>query len=256
MPIAETPPGFVSKIADILREKPRATGLPWFFAPPHTRRTDQPYRSGHYGRGDARAGHVYRGKILAKRPIPQVGTGIIVDGASNFRLASCRPVSGDHTDEVLRELLGIEEAHLQALALKSVTKKETLMTAKRSLTRRRPIGTITLNRPDDGNMFTVAMCHEIRDCINDIRRETRHESDRHHRAGDKFLLHWWKERGHGKTTLLQRSPDPRNVTKRSTVSKAGDRERQRLRVGGGNVLQVVCDMTMQRRARSFVRSDR
>ena len=36
-----------------------------------------------------------------------------------------------------------------------------------------PIGTITLNRPDDGNMFTVAMCHEIRDCINEIRRETR-----------------------------------------------------------------------------------
>ena len=36
-----------------------------------------------------------------------------------------------------------------------------------------PIGRITLNRPDDGNMFTVQMCHEIRDCINDIRRETR-----------------------------------------------------------------------------------
>ena len=24
------------------------------------------------------------------------------------------------------------------------------------------IGTITLNRPDDGNMFTPLMCHEIR----------------------------------------------------------------------------------------------
>src|ERR1700674_562077 len=36
-----------------------------------------------------------------------------------------------------------------------------------------PIGTITLNRPDDGNMFTVAMCHEIRDCINGTLRETR-----------------------------------------------------------------------------------
>jgi naphthoate synthase len=24
-----------------------------------------------------------------------------------------------------------------------------------------PIGTITLNRPDDGNMFTPLMCHEI-----------------------------------------------------------------------------------------------
>ena len=36
-----------------------------------------------------------------------------------------------------------------------------------------PIGTITLNRPDDGNMFNVTMCHEIRDCIEQIRRETR-----------------------------------------------------------------------------------
>ena len=35
------------------------------------------------------------------------------------------------------------------------------------------IGWLTLNRPDDGNMFTAQMCHEIRDCINDIRRETR-----------------------------------------------------------------------------------
>ena len=36
-----------------------------------------------------------------------------------------------------------------------------------------PIGTITLNRPDDGNMFNETMCHEVRDCINAIRRETR-----------------------------------------------------------------------------------
>ena len=36
-----------------------------------------------------------------------------------------------------------------------------------------PIGWIKLNRPDDGNMFTHVTCHEIRDLINDIRRETR-----------------------------------------------------------------------------------
>ena len=35
------------------------------------------------------------------------------------------------------------------------------------------MGTLTLNRPDDGNMFTPTMCHEIRDCINLVRRETR-----------------------------------------------------------------------------------
>ena len=31
-----------------------------------------------------------------------------------------------------------------------------------------PVGWLTLNRPDDGNMFTAQMCHEIRDCIDDI----------------------------------------------------------------------------------------
>ena len=36
-----------------------------------------------------------------------------------------------------------------------------------------PVGTITLNRPDNANMFNETMCHEIRDCINAIRRETR-----------------------------------------------------------------------------------
>ena len=33
-----------------------------------------------------------------------------------------------------------------------------------------PVGTLTLNRPDDGNMFTHVMCHEIRDCIEGVRR--------------------------------------------------------------------------------------
>ena len=36
-----------------------------------------------------------------------------------------------------------------------------------------PVGTLTLNRPQDGNMFTPDMCHEIRDCNNAVRRETR-----------------------------------------------------------------------------------
>jgi naphthoate synthase len=50
-----------------------------------------------------------------------------------------------------------------------------------------PIGTITLNRPDDGNMFTERMCHEIRDCINDIRRETRTRVIVLTGAGEKFF---------------------------------------------------------------------
>ena len=36
-----------------------------------------------------------------------------------------------------------------------------------------PIGAITLNRPDDGNMFTTQRCLEIHDCIGRVRNETR-----------------------------------------------------------------------------------
>ena len=50
-----------------------------------------------------------------------------------------------------------------------------------------PVGTLTLNRPDDGNMFTPLMCHEVRDCINAIRRETRTRVLVLTGAGDKFF---------------------------------------------------------------------
>ena len=50
-----------------------------------------------------------------------------------------------------------------------------------------PVGTITLNRPDDGNMFTTQMCHELRDCINEIRRETRTRAIILTGAGEKFF---------------------------------------------------------------------
>ena len=64
-----------------------------------------------------------------------------------------------------------------------------------------PIGTITLNRPDDGNMFTVAMCHEIRDCINEIRRETRTRVIVITGAGDRFFCIGGRKEGMEKTTL-------------------------------------------------------
>ncbi len=51
-----------------------------------------------------------------------------------------------------------------------------------------PIGTITLNRPEDGNMFTPLMCDEIRDCINNIRRETRTRVIVITGAGDRFFV--------------------------------------------------------------------
>jgi len=55
--------------------------------------------------------------------MPQVGTGILMDGVSNSpRLMP--PRLGDHTDEVLQELLGIQEPELKALAAKAVTKRK------------------------------------------------------------------------------------------------------------------------------------
>ena len=50
-----------------------------------------------------------------------------------------------------------------------------------------PIGWLTLNRPDDGNMFTAQTCHEVRDCIEAMRHETRTRVLVLSGAGDRFF---------------------------------------------------------------------
>ena len=50
-----------------------------------------------------------------------------------------------------------------------------------------PVGTLTLNRPGDGNMFTSTMCLEVRDCIDEVRRETRTRVLVITGAGDKYF---------------------------------------------------------------------
>jgi naphthoate synthase len=64
-----------------------------------------------------------------------------------------------------------------------------------------PIGWITLNRPHDGNMFTAQMCHEMRDCINAIRRETRTRVVVLTGAGDKFFCIGGRKEGMEDTNL-------------------------------------------------------
>src|SRR2546430_17427513 len=64
-----------------------------------------------------------------------------------------------------------------------------------------PVGTLTLNRPDDGNMFTETMCHEVRDCINEIRREIRTRVLVITGAGDKFFCIGGRKTGMPETTL-------------------------------------------------------
>src|SRR5438552_1575235 len=115
-----------------------------------------------------------------------------------------------------------------------------------------PIATLTLNRPDDGNMFTVAMCHEIRDCINEIRRETRTRVTVITGAGDKFFCIGGRKEDMEKTTLyagvlptLEMYESIDRLQKPVIASVNG------FAVGGGNVLQVVCDMTIAKESAVF-----
>ena len=115
-----------------------------------------------------------------------------------------------------------------------------------------PIGTITLNRPDDGNMFTEQMCHEIRDCINDIRRETRTRVTVLTGAGDRFFCIGGRKDGMEDTKLYP------GVLPTLEMYEAIDRLQKPViasvngfAVGGGNVLQVVCDMTIAKESAVF-----
>jgi naphthoate synthase len=115
-----------------------------------------------------------------------------------------------------------------------------------------PIGTITLNRPHDGNMFTETMCHEIRDCINDIRRETRTRVIVLTGAGDKFFCIGGRKDGMEDSRLyagvlptLEMYESIDRLQKPVVASVNG------FAVGGGNVLQVVCDVTIAKESAIF-----
>ena len=115
-----------------------------------------------------------------------------------------------------------------------------------------PIGTITLNRPQDGNMFTHQMCHEIRDLINEIRRETRTRVIVLTGAGDKFFCIGGRKEGMEETHLyagvlpvLDMYESIDRLQKPVIASVNG------YAVGGGNVLQVVCDLTIAKESAIF-----
>ena len=115
-----------------------------------------------------------------------------------------------------------------------------------------PIGIITLNRPEDGNMFTVQMCHEIRDCIEEMRRETRTRVLVITGAGDRFFCIGGEKSGMEDTLLypgvlptLEIYESIERLQKPVIASVNG------YAVGGGNVLQVVCDMTIAKESAVF-----
>jgi naphthoate synthase len=115
-----------------------------------------------------------------------------------------------------------------------------------------PIGTITLNRPQDGNMFNVQMCHEIRECIESIRRETTTRVIVITGAGDKFFCIGGRKDGMEDTHLYA------GVLPVLEMYEAIDRLQKPViasvngfAVGGGHVLHVVCDLTIAKESAIF-----
>src|SRR6266851_6675605 len=115
-----------------------------------------------------------------------------------------------------------------------------------------PIGTITLNRPENGNMFTETMCHEIRGCIEDIRRETRTRVIVLTGAGERFFCIGGQKDGREHTKLYA------GVLPTLEMYEAIDKLQKPViasvngfAVGGGNVLQMVCDVTIAKESAVF-----
>ena len=115
-----------------------------------------------------------------------------------------------------------------------------------------PIGWLTLNRPDDGNMFTPRMCHEVRDCIDVVRRETRTRVLVLTGAGERFFCIGGRKEGMEDTLLYA------GVLPTLEMYEAIDRLQKPViasvngfAVGGGNVLQVVCDLTIAKESAVF-----
>ena len=115
-----------------------------------------------------------------------------------------------------------------------------------------PIGTITLNRPEDGNMFTIQTCHEVRDCINEIRRETRTRVIVLTGAGEKFFCIGGRKDGAEPTRLYPGMlPTLEMYEAIAKLQKPVIASGNGFAVGGGNVLQMVCDLTIAKESAIF-----
>jgi naphthoate synthase len=115
-----------------------------------------------------------------------------------------------------------------------------------------PVGRITLNRPDQGNMFNQVMLHELADVLEQARREVRTRVLVLTGAGDRFFCLGGDKAGLEDTLgypgvlpivdvydLIDRHPKP------IIASING------FAVGGGNVLHVVCDLTIAKESAVF-----
>ena len=115
-----------------------------------------------------------------------------------------------------------------------------------------PVGTITLNRPDDGNMFNATMCHEVRDCIEKIRHETRTRVIVMTGAGDRFFCIGGRKDGLQDTLMYPGMlPTLEMYDAIDRVQKPVIASVNGFAVGGGNVLQMVCDLTIAKESAIF-----
>lgn len=115
-----------------------------------------------------------------------------------------------------------------------------------------PIGWITINRPEDGNMFTPVTCVEIRDCIEQIRRETRTRVVVLTGAGEKFFCIGGRKDGMEDTNLYAgvlptlEMYDAIDKLQKPVIAMVNG-----FAVGGGNVLHTVCDLTIAKESAVF-----
>ena len=115
-----------------------------------------------------------------------------------------------------------------------------------------PVGTLTLNRPEDGNMFNAVMCREVRDCIETVRNETRTRVLVLTGAGDRFFCTGGRKDGLEPTDLyagvlptLEMYDAIERLQKPVIASVNG------YAVGGGNVLQMICDLSIAKESAIF-----
>jgi naphthoate synthase len=115
-----------------------------------------------------------------------------------------------------------------------------------------PVGTLTLNRPHDGNMFNPTMCREVRHCIDAVRAETRTRVMVLTGAGDKFFCIGGRKEELEDTRLypgvlpvLDMYENIERLQKPVIASVNG------YAVGGGHVLHVICDLTIAKESAIF-----
>jgi naphthoate synthase len=115
-----------------------------------------------------------------------------------------------------------------------------------------PVGILTLNRPDDGNMFTPMMCHEIHDCLEASRNETRTRVVVITGAGDRFFcIGGRKEEGEDTWLYAGMMPTLEMYEAIERIQKPVIASVNGFAVGGGHVLQVVCDLTIAKESAIF-----